>query len=739
MRSTVLLTVALFALPALAAEAPKKALTLEVLFSPDNDVRVDFSGTRVRGLRWLDEDRYLRIGSWSEHDVWLEVDAGTGKAKPLYDRAGLLAAVEKLAGFSATDAAALVDPDAMTLSADAKIALVNHANDLFLLRFAPAAVQRLTFDPAEEVGEEIAPNGRFVSFVRGANMFLVDLASGRERALSDDGSEELLYGRLDWVYQEELYGRGNFKGYWWSPDSTRIAFLRIDESRVHEFTVVDHRPTRLELEVSNYPKAGDPNPEVTLGVLPVAGGTTTWVDTSRWGTQEHLIVRVGWRPDSSRVVYQVQDREQTRLELAEADPSSGASTTLLVETSPAWVEVLAEPRFFADGSFIWQSDRSGNRHIERRDAKGALVKTLTEGPWEARDILAVDEKKGWLYYSSTERDPIALDVWRVGLDSGKRERLSERRGTHTAVFSPAATRYLDTVSDLATPPQVRLHNAADGRELAVVEANRVAALGEYQWGQVERLTIPTRDGFAMEALLIKPANFDPNRRYPVVQHTYGGPYAPVVNDAWDRRGRGLWHHYLASRGFVVLLADNRSASGKGMQHVWPIHGRMGEGELRDLEDAAAWAKAQSWADADRFGLWGWSYGGYMTAYALTRSTTWAAGYAGAPVVDWALYDSIYTERYMKRPQNNPEGYASSSVEKAAANLQGKLLLVHGTTDDNVHLQNSIRLIDALQLAGKDFELMLYPASRHGIVERRRVYHLQRVATEFFERHLGERD
>lgn len=713
-----------------AQEPSKKQLSLEVLFSPDREVKVDFSGTRVEGLKWLDDERYLLI----EDKSWKVVSAGNGRASWLYDRTGLRAAIAKLPGLADGDIDALSDPANMTLSSDASSALVNHANDLFLLRFAPAAATRLTFDPAPEVGEELAPNGRFVSFIRGHDLYLVEVASQRERRLTNDGSEELLYGRLDWVYQEELYGRGNFKGYWWSPDSSRIAFLRLDESEVLEFTVVDHLPSRLDLEVTNYPKAGDPNPTVSLGVLPIAGGETTWIDTRRWQAEEHLIVRVGWRPDSSRVVYQVQDREQTRLELAEADPATGVSTRLLEETSPAWVEVLGEPRWLADGGFLWLSDRSGNRHLERYDAKGTLVAALTSGDFEVRDLLGVNQKKGFAYVSSTERDPIGLDVWRVQLSDGERRRITARPGTHTAVFNPSATHFLGTWSDLSSPPQVRLHDA-EGKELAVLEANAVPALGEFEWATIERLQIPARDGFPMEALVLKPANFEASRRYPVIQHTYAGPYAPIVRDAWERRGRNLWHHYLASQGFVVVLADNRSASGKGMKHVWPIHGRMGEGELRDLEDVAAWIKAQSWADPERLGLWGWSYGGYITAYAMTRSTSWRAGIAGAPVVHWELYDTIYTERYMRRPQNNPEGYASSSVDAAAAGLQGALLLVHGTMDDNVHLQQSIRLIDALQKAGKDFELMLYPKSRHGITDPARVYHLQRTMTEFFRRRL----
>jgi dipeptidyl-peptidase-4 len=733
MRAAVLVLISLAFTPALiAADAPREKLTLEVLFSPDPQQKVDFSGKRVAGLSWLDDDHFLEI----RNDVWQVVSVKTGSASTLYDRRALETAAAKLAGLTAEDAAALTSAKSLTLAPDHQSALVNHNHDLFFVGFKPARVVRLTADPAPEVGEELSPNGRLVSFIRGHDIYLVDIDTQRERRLTHGGSEELLFGRLDWVYQEELYGRGNFKGYWWSPDSSRIAFLRLDESPVLEFTVVDHLPSRLELEVTNYPKAGDPNPVATLGVIPAGGGDITWIDTRRWQAEEHLIVRVGWRPDSSRVVYQVQDREQTRLELADADPRTGASTVLLRETTPAWVEVLGEPLWLDDGGFLWLSDHSGNRHVSRHAADGSLVAALTTGDFEVRDLLAVDGKSKALFFSSTERDPIGLDVWAIGLDGTAKRRISERSGTHTAIFNPSATRFLDTWSDFSTPPQVRLHGA-DGRELRVIEANPVESLSRYQWAQLERLQIPARDGFPMEAVILKPADFDPAKRYPVIQHTYAGPYAPIVRDAWDRRGRNLWHHYLASEGFVVVLADNRSASGKGMKHVWPIHGRMGEGELRDLEDVAAWIKAQPWAEPDRLGLWGWSYGGYITGYALTRSTAWAAGIVGAPVVHWELYDTIYTERYMRRPQNNPEGYASSSVEGAAAGLQGKLLLIHGTMDDNVHLQQSIRLVDALQKAGKDFELMLYPKSRHGVTDPARVYHLQRTMTDFFVRHLRE--
>jgi dipeptidyl-peptidase 4 len=713
-------------------------LELEDIFGADKDRRIDATGKLPR-ITWLDDDSYLLEEGGSRDDAAgerarspLRVTASTGKASPFYEVGRFVDALAKSAGFDRTTAEKAATAE-LQYDQSHTAALFEHGNDVFYWKVGSDDVRRLTFDPEPEVGYELSPDGRMVSFVRGHDMFLLELATGRERALTDDGSAELLYGRLDWVYQEEVYGRGNFKGYWWSPDSTRLAFLRLDESPVREFTVVDHIPVELEVEVTNYPKAGSPNPKVQLGVLAAAGGEPSWVDMSKYEPIEHLIVRVGWTPDSKKVAFQVQDREQTWLDLNLADASSGEVTTLFREASPAFVNVTGEPEWLDDGSFLWLSERTGFQHIYHYDAEGKLLRQVTAGEWEVRNLYGVGEADGSsreasVYFSAMAQSPIAPHLYSVALSGGEPERLSRRDGSHSASWSPGFRYFVDTWSDARTPPQMRLHDAS-GAEVRAVAENRVEKLERFRLGAMERVQVPARDGFMMEAMLIKPPDFDPSKRYPVLQYNYGGPHAPVVSDAWGG-ARYLWHQYLAQRGYVIWMCDNRSASGRGVRPVWEAYGRMGAVELRDIEDGVSWLRQQPWVDPSRIGIWGWSYGGFMAAYALTHSTSFAMGIAGAPVTDWRLYDTIYTERYMKMPQNNPEGYRETSVVESAADLSGKLLLIHGTIDDNVHMQNTLKLAYELQQADKEFELMLYPKSRHGVRDRKLELHLYRTMTRF---------
>lgn len=710
-------------------------ITLESLYGAEPSQQVQYSGDPVRGIAWVDPEHYVRPPRGDEA-TWMRVEARTGVAEPAVDIESIRASLVSLPAMTEAEAASLARQAAGALARGEDATLLNHAHDLFLVR-ADGTARRLTFDAAEEVGEEISPDGAFVSFIRDYDIWLVDVDSGRERQLTADGGPELFYGRLDWVYQEEIYGRGNFKGYWWSPDSRHIAFLRLDESPVREFTIVDHIPHQLETEVTNYPKAGTPNPRVTLGVVPAMGGDVVWVDTREYEPIEHLIVDVSWHPAGDRLVYQVQDREQRWLDLLTASPDTGAATRLLHEESPAFVQVLGAPRWLDDGSFLWFSERSGYKHLYRYalPERGAaeLVGQVTSGEWEARDLHGVDEQ-GRVYFSGTERSPIGVDVYRVDLDGSGLERLSGRPGTHSAQFDPQLALYVDTWSDVRTPPQVRLHDAADGSEVRVVDANPTPELDALDLGEVELLQVPTGDGFLMEAMLIRPPDFDPSRKYPVLQYNYGGPHAPVVRDSWGGTTY-LWHQLLAQRGYVIWYCDNRSASGKGIAPTWQAYGQMGVVELRDIEDGVDWLRQQPWVDGERIGIWGWSYGGFMTAYALTHSTSFKAGIAGAPVTDWRLYDTIYTERYMRMPQNNPEGYDATSVVRAAGDLHGNLLILHGTMDDNVHMQNSVQLIYELQKAGKEFDLMVYPRARHGVREPELVWHLRRRMTDWLLENL----
>jgi dipeptidyl-peptidase-4 len=726
-----LLVAGILALPGPVA-AQAKRFTLDELFDPVT--RLDATGVVPSGLTWLDDSRAVWPKRVDEDTAdWLVLDVERGTTSPFHEASSLETALAALPGLSPGQARKLSRPRSFVFGPDKRTAVLTVAGDLFLYTFATGRLTRLTSDPAEERDPAFSPNGAMVAFTRGHNLVVVDVTTARERALTTDGGPQLLNGRLDWVYQEEIYGRGTYRAFWWSPDSTRLAFLQLDERPVAEFTLVNHLPHFQELEVFDYPKPGDPNPLVRLGVVGASGGAVTWINTAKYSAREHLVVDVSWMPDSSQVVYQLQDREQTWLDLNLGHPATGETRTLLRETTSAWVEPHGAPRWLKDGTFLWQSERDGWCHLYHYKADGTLAGRVTGGEWEVRTLHGVDEKAGWIYFSGTERSHVGSDVYRVRLDGSALTRLSAAPGTHTASFSPSMAVYVDVWSDLATPPQTRAHRA-DGTEMRVLERNALPALAEYRLATPELLQVKTRDGFVMEALLIKPPDFDPSRKYPVFQATYAGPHAPQVRNAWGGVTY-LYHQMLAQQGIVVWMCDNRSASGKGAVSAWPAYKRLGETELTDIEDGLAWLGQQPWVDPARIGISGWSYGGFMVSYALTHSTRFVMGIAGGSVTDWRGYDSVYTERYMLMPQNNAEGYARTAPRAAAKDLSGRLLLVHGAMDDNVHMQNTIQFAYALQKAGKLFELMIYPTQRHGVTDPLQARHMRALMFDFTLRTL----
>jgi dipeptidyl-peptidase-4 len=741
-RQLVLAAMVIFLL-AIPLRAQQKSLTLDEIYSPDPAVRVNFNGNPPTGLRWTkDGASYL----WSKRPAGeqrqggrgqaggqlLRVNALTGEEKPYYDVAKMEAAFSNLPGLTPEQARQIARRGNSDMNALGTAAIINFSNDLFYYQFGSDTAVRLTNGPDAEEGAEFSPDGKLLAFVRNYNLFVVDVATQRERALTVDGNANLLYGRLDWVYQEEVYGRGNYGAFWWSPDSTKLAYLKIDESRVKNFPVVDHIPYDQLLEDTKYPVAGAPNPTVELGVVDAAGGSTRWVNSFKYQGGEFLIARVGWTPDSKKLVYEVQDREQTWLDLNLA-ANFDTPQTLIHETSKAWVNLSELPSWLKDGSFLWESERTGWKHLYHYTADGKLMGPVTSGDWEIRKFFGVDEANGYVYFSSDEFSEIGSQTYRSKLDGTGRTRITQGEGTHNINFNPQFSLFIDSWSDANTPTQVRLYGA-DAALVRVVDENKVEKLKEYKLSRWEFFKVKTRDGFEMEAQMLKPPNFDPHKKYPVFSYTYSGPHSSSVKDAWSS-ATGMWYQLLAQKGYIVWICDNRSASGKGVQSEWPIYMKVGELELSDLEDGVAWLKGQPYVDGSRIGLSGWSFGGFMTSYALTHSTSFKIGIAGGSVTDWRNYDSIYTERYMKMPQNNIEGYQKTAPRAAAKNLSGKLLLVHGAIDDNVHMSNTIQYIYELQKAGKQFDLMLYPKSQHGVVDPALVRHMREMMTEFILKNL----
>jgi dipeptidyl-peptidase 4 len=725
------LTAALVLSP--AAHAQQRRLTIADIYDPDK--KLDFTGDPPAGLIWVDDDHYL----WPKPDPkvpktaeWFRVQASSGRTERLFDAARMQAALGRLPGVTSDEARKLSRETSYSMNPARTAVVLTAGDDLYRYDFGAEAAVRLTSAAGEEEEGSFSPDGRSVSFVRGGNLFVVGADGRGERALTSDGGPDVLNGKLDWVYQEEVYGRGKFRAHWWSPDSRSLAFLRLDEKDVPRYTLVDDVENPIRVEVEHYPRAGDPNPKARLGVVRAEGGPVVWMDAARYPA-DMLIVDVVWSVDGARVLSQIQNREQTWLELVAVSPADGKATTLVREQGKAWVDRAEGVQWLKDGSFLWPSERTGWQHLYRYKPDGTLVGALTSGPWEVRTVHGAEEKGGWVYYSGTERRHVGGDVFRVRLDGSGRTRLSTAPGTHAALFNPSLTSYIDTWSDAQTPQQLRLHRA-DGSLSRVLHEGKVPALGDYRLSRWEFLQVKTRDGFPMEAMILKPPDFDPARRYPVYQYTYGGPHAPQVKDAWGGPN-GMFHQLLAQQGVIVWVCDNRTASGKGAESVWPAYQRFGPLELQDIEDGVAWLKAQPWVDGSRIGIHGWSYGGFMTTFALTHSRSFAMGIAGAPVTDWRHYDSIYTERYMRTPEHNPDGYAATSPLAAAKDLHGKLLLIHGAIDDNVHPQNSTLFAQELQKAGKPFRMMIYPKGRHAISEPAQVAHLRAMMLEFVQETL----
>ena len=713
---------------ALPLFAQKKQLTLEAIYDPNT--RISFGGAVQADFDWVDDKTFI----WPAKDAtgefveWRLFDTTTGKARPLINRAKISAALEAL-GVETKAATEAAESEELTFDANKNAVVLDVADDLYLYSFATGKASRLTSAKGDEEQPAFSPNGKLVAFVRDNDLYVTDL-TGKERRLTTDGGPKRLNGKLDWVYQEEIYGRGTWKGYWWSPESTHIAFLQLDETNVPEYTIVDHIPYHPALDVYPYPKAGDPNPVVALKIARVDGGPAATVDNARYADVEPLIVNVDW--SRSGLTYQVQNREQTWLDLNAAS-IDGSSRRILRETTKAWVDPLASPTWLPDGTFLWQSERSGWRHLYRYKADGAPVRQVTNGEWEVRELYGADAT--YAYFSGTERSHIGQDVYRIRLDGTGLERLSSEAGTHAATFNPSNTLYVDNWSDIRTPDQTRVYRH-DGKLAHVVEENRVAALTEYALPNVEFLQVKTRDGFPMEALMIKPTNFVPSKKYPVYQYLYAGPHAPQVRNAWLGL-RGMFHQLVAQQGVIVWMCDNRTASGKGAVSAWPMYKNAGELELRDIEDAKAWLEKQPYIDGSRFMISGWSGGGFMVSYALTHSKAFSAGIAGGSVTDWRDYDSIFTERYMLTPEHNAEGYRKTAPRFAAKNLSGSLLLIHGTTDDNVHTQNTLQFAYELQQAGKPFKMMLYPRTRHSVTDKPTQLHLQGTMLEFIRKELLE--
>jgi dipeptidyl-peptidase-4 len=722
----------LSALP-LAAQAPAPAsLTVDFVFS--DEAR---AAARVPEFAWTSGDEVLLLDETKPpaQRTIERIRARDGKRAPAVDAATALASLAALSPNAAPKT--LPWPEALNAAGTAGVYLFG--DDLYLLSFASSGFTRLSTTEAKETLPRFSPDGRRIAFVRDNDLHVIEPATMRETRLTSDGTDTILNGTLSWVYWEEVFDRAD-TGYWWAPDSSAIAFLRTDESPVDVATFTDFAPAVPREIRQRYPRTGQKNPIVRLGIVPLAGGQTVWMDPT--GAAYEYVTAVDWLPDSSAVAVQTINRAQTKIDIWRFDRGSGRSTLVVTDTDPPLI--YQKELRFADGGKTWivSFEKDGYTHLYRYGADGSRRNAVTQGNWSVRGggsfqapqgSAFVDGANGFVYFTSIEKSPLERHLYRIRLDGTGMARITREDGTHRITFSPDFRYFVDAYSNRDTLPALYLCDAS-GKRLATLWSGSMELLAPYGLTKRELVSIPAPDGFALPASLLRPPGFDPSKKYPVLIHVYGGPGSPIVQDRWHRDD--LYDHLLAQNGYVVASFDPRSATGRNKELEDPVVGKMmSDVELEDLVAAVKWLKSQPWADPARFGIWGWSGGGSYTLLAMTRTQEFKAGISGAPVTDWDLYDTKFGEAYMKTRADNPEGYDHTSFVKRAKDLSGRLLLVFGSYDDNVHPQNAWAFADALIAAGKPFDIMVYPMQKHTFTSPAALRHRAAKMLEFWKLNL----
>ena len=671
---------------------------------------------------WADDAHYLeaRRPPAVPRPATVLVDAASGSERPGPD-------LREFASVLGTD----IEPGSHVTSVPSLgVYIYNSSNDLFCLDTRARQRTRLTSGHEKEQTPIISPDGKHVAFTREHDLFSVEIATGRETRYTSDGAALIYNGWAAWLYYEEILGRASqYRAFWWAPDSRSIAFYRFDESLVPEFPIFVADGVHGSIEHTRYPKAGDPNPRVRIGIAAVGSATVVWADLDE--TRDQYFGPVSWTPDSKAVFIQWMNRQQDSLVVFGVDPRKGTATRVLIEHQTSWVDWFESIHFLDDNTgFIVQSDRNGWPHLYLHSMSGALRTQLTDGPWAVTGVEAIDQVNRTVFFTARKEASTRTDLYSVRLDGKKLRRLTFGEYTHTVKVSPRGSFFTTQYSSVSEPPRLALLRG-DGTLLRELGTSRTDAFDTYELALPSMTTISTPDGYALPAVITRPFDFDPSRRYPVLISVYGGPNAGSVFDGWKSLG-GQW---LAREGVIQLSVDHRGSGHFGKAGAALMHRKLGTWEMYDYLATVAWLRAQPWVDSTRICITGGSYGGYVTALALTAGAGYFThGIAEYSVTDWQLYDSHYTERYMDTPAENPEGYREASVMTHAHKYHGVMRLVHGTSDDNVHMQNTIQLVDTLEDMNKEFELMLYPGGRHGWGGAKAI-HLRTDTYRFYYEHL----
>ena len=714
-------------------------LTIERLYgSPDltgptaRNVQFSPDGSRISFLRAKDDDRTVQ-------DLWA-MDVATGEAYLLVDARQLVPEERELteAEIQFRERARITSSGVVTYQWDETGAsvLVPLDGDVFYVDVESTQTRRLTETEAFETDAKVSPNGGFVSFIRDQNLWIHDLSTGEERALTTEGGGVISWGMAEFVAQEEM---SRYTGYWWSPDDSRIAVARVDESPVMVVERFGISADAVSVSEQRYPRAGTANALVTLHVIDLGSGDTSEIAEMDLGSDTDIYLsRVNWSKSGETLWVQRQNRAQTQWDLLALDPRTGAEDTTrrITEQADTWINLAHDLQTLAGGGLLYLSEQSGFRHIRHVGADG-VARDITSGDWVVDSLEAVDEDAGIVWFSGWRDTPLERHLYSVNLDGGEPQRITSGEGRWNVSVGSGGSGFIGTYSDIDTPPNTGLYSI-DGERIAWVEENPLNQAHPYapylaRHVRPEYGTLTAADEQTeLHWQMYRPDHCTAATPCPAIVQVYGGPGVQTVTRGWQ----SLRDQILAQSGYVLFKVDNRGSSNRGHAFEAPLHLRMGILEVEDQLAGLDWLQGRDFVDADRVGLWGWSYGGYMTLMTTLQAPgRFAAGIAGAPVTDWALYDTHYTERFMSTPQDNADGYDAGSVFAHLDGYQTPLLIIHGMTDDNVTFDHSTRLFAELQERGQVFEMMTYPGQRHGIRPPPLQTHLLRTQMAFFNRYL----
>jgi len=678
--------------------AQKKALRYKDLFTINKKIFKRLPS--VRG--WYDADHYfeMKTDSVSGDKILAEVDVATGKTSEFLNYTSWKKQLPK--GFDIQRN--------IGSSKDKTKYIFEKDNDLYFLDTKEGNFKRVTKDSTKKHNPRLSPNAKFIAYTSGHNLFVADIENGTVKQLTNDGSDVIYNGWASWVYMEEILERSShYAAFWWSPDSKNIAYLRFDDSPVPKFPLYHEEGVHGYVEWERYPKVGDPNPKVKLGIANVESEKTVWADLDY--SKDQYIAWPFWTVDGKQLFFQVLNRDQNDLVIYSANTQTGKKEKIYEEKQKTWVEFFEDLTFLKDGSgFILRSDKDGWRNLYLYNMNGKLINRITKLDWQVDAIKLVDVKTKKVYFQGTGKNSTESHLFVVNFDGSNLKQLTNTAGTHRTSVSPEGKYFIDRFDNYKSPAQLAIFDG-EGNLIRKLGNSKTEEMNNYKLGEVKMFTIPTEDGFNLPVKEFLPPDFDKSKKYPVIFSVYGGPGIKTVRNSF---ARFMYSYYLAEQGIIYIRVDQRCSGHYGKKGMNFMYRNLGKWAMNDFITASKWARNLPFVDTTKIAITGGSYGGYVTALAMTYGADYFNyGIAQYSVTDWRLYDDIYTERYMDLPKDNPEGYKFGSVITHAEKYKGLMLLTHGTVDNNVHMQNTLQLVNKLENLNKDFQMMLYPGQRHG--------------------------